>query len=74
MRQGKDGQSLRDFLTAQLENYRTCRDECPPGQREEFEVRIRSCQDRLNQLEAELESDRCDDSIPEQRPVIPSFD
>lgn len=71
MRQGKDGKSRREFLLAQLEKYRTDRQECPPSQREEFDVRIRSCMTQLSQLE-DAEHDEVDEPI--ETPVIPTFE
>lgn len=71
MRQRKDGKSRREFLLAQLENYRTNRQECPPSQREEFDVRIRSCMALLSQLE-NAGRDVVDEPI--ETPVIPTFE
>ncbi len=71
MRQGKDEKSRRRFLLAQLENYRTDRQECSPIQREEFDVRIRSCIAQLSQL-----GNAGHDEVvePIEAPVIPSFE
>ena len=71
MRQGKDGKSRREFLLVQLENYRTGRQECPPSQREEFDVRIRSCMAQLRQLE---NAGHDEVNEPIEAPVIPTFE
>lgn len=71
MRQGKDGKSRREFLFAQLESCRIDRQECPPGQREEFETRIRSCMAQLSQLE---NGERDGSAEPVESPVIPTFE
>lgn len=71
MRQGKDEKSRRRFLLAQLENYRTDRQECSPIQREEFDVRIRSCIAQLSQLENAGHDEVVE---PIEAPVIPSFE
>ena len=71
MRQGKDRKSRREFLLAQLENYRTDRRECPPSQREEFDIRIRSCTEQLSKLE-QAEHEAPDESV--ETPVIPTFE
>lgn len=71
MHQGKDGPSRRELLLARLENYRAARQEAPPSQREEFEMRIRRCMSQLRQLEND-ERDGSDE--PAEAPVIPTFD
>lgn len=71
MRQGKDGKSRREFLFAQLESCRIDRQECRPGQREEFDVRIRSCMAQLSHLE-NGNDDGFDEST--EMPVIPTFE
>lgn len=72
MRQGKDGPTRREFLLAQLENFQTGRADCPPSQREEFDIRIRSCMAQLSQLHEAALQDASEEAM--EVPVIPSFD